>query len=74
MRDYESIYNEVKLITTNTNIVNFDFYNKNNIFILGIDDLNKLKEFVASSYEHLPKELLNKYLIDSQVNEIIQNI
>ena len=74
MRDYESIFNEVKLITTNTNIVNFDFYNKNNIFILGIDDLNKLKEFIVSPYEHLPEELLNKYLIDSQVSEIIQNI
>lgn len=32
LRDYESIFNEVKLITTNKNIKFFDFYDSNNVF------------------------------------------
>lgn len=71
LRDYESIYNEVKLITTNTKIKNLDFYDKENIFILNEDNLNDLKSFLYSPYKKLSEELLKQYSINTAVAEMI---
>lgn len=37
LRVFEALTNEIKLITNNRNIKNYDFYDAKNIFILGID-------------------------------------
>lgn len=50
LRGYEAYFFEKKLITNNKNIKDYSFYNKNNIFILGVDNLNELHSFVNSSY------------------------
>lgn len=71
LRDYESIFNEVKLITTNKNIKSFDFYDENNIFVLGEDDNENLIEFVENPYISLNASILEKYSLDSAVKEII---
>lgn len=71
MRDYESIYNRVKLITTNRYIRGCDFYRKENIFVLDEDKYEDLLEFVRSSFLDLDDNILNKYSIDSFVSEII---
>ena len=52
MRIPESMVNHVKLITNNTNIYKYRFYNKDNIFVLGRDDLNQLKQFINSPWNH----------------------
>ena len=71
MRDYESIYNGVKLITTNSYIRSCDFYKKENVFVLGEDEDRDLLEFVRSSFLNIDEGILKKYSIDSFVNEII---
>ena len=40
-RFYESLYFQKKLITNNKDVVNYDFYNSNNILIVDYDNLIK---------------------------------
>lgn len=50
VRDFESIFNNVKLVTTNKNIINAPFYQKENFFVLGTRPLNEIVAFLNSPY------------------------
>ncbi len=71
MRDYESIFNGVKLITNNKNIKKYDFYKKRNVFILGEDDFHSLKNFINSPYQKLEDDILEKHTLDEMIKEMI---
>lgn len=61
-RDYESVFLKAKLITNNKNARNFDFYNKENVFILGEDDINELPNFIKTPMVEVPSYILEKHL------------
>lgn len=61
MRDFESIFNGIKLITNTENIKTFDFYRPENVFILGERDLSELPAFLASPVVPIEDELLDSY-------------
>lgn len=61
LRTVESIFFKKKLITNNKDIVNYDFYNKNNVFIIGLDNIKKLGEFVNSEYEKNQNHIMENY-------------
>ena len=61
VRALEALFTEKKLITNNLDIINMDFYNKNNIFIIGQDSLNLLRKFIDSDYEKIPKSIIDNY-------------
>lgn len=61
LRCMESIFFEKKLITNNKDIVNYDFYNKENIFILGVDDIETIDKFVKTPYKKIDKKIVNNY-------------
>lgn len=65
LRPMEALFCQKKLITNNKDIVNYDFYNPNNIFILGIDDINKVKEFIDSPYQKIDEKIVNYYDYES---------
>lgn len=71
MRDYESIFNETKLITTNKNIKNYDFYIENNVFILGERNLAELPRFLNTVFSPVPKKILERHTLDTQMQEIL---
>ncbi|MBI6548025.1 hypothetical protein [Xenorhabdus lircayensis] len=54
-----------KIITTNKEICNYDFYNKNNIYILTEDNFSGINDFISSEYQPLPIELYEKYSLQS---------
>lgn len=60
-RTFEAMGYDKKLITTNAEIIKYDFYNPNNIFVLNNDNLAKLNEFLEKPYEPLPVEIKQKY-------------
>lgn len=60
------------MITNNKEIINEDYYNKNNIFIIDEDNINVPIEFINSPYEELPKEMVEKYYIDNWLNELLK--
>ena len=68
LRTMESIFFNKKLITNNLDIVNYDFYNKNNIFIIGKDDINDLPMFLNSDYHNIDKNILKKYTYEDWLN------
>lgn len=72
LRAMESIFFCKKLITDNINIIKEPFYNSQNIFILGKDDINQLKEFLSSPYSPIPQEIIEYYEFQNWINRIIK--
>ncbi len=50
MRTFEALGSGRKLITTNKNIMNYPFYNPNNILVIGRDQFNFPEEFFKLNY------------------------
>lgn len=61
LRPMESIFHRKKLITNSLMIQNYDFYDSNNIFILGKNDLNILPDFLESPYKDIEPFIVGKY-------------
>ncbi len=61
LRGMESLFFKKKLITNNSNIANYDFYNKNNIFIIGKDNWKNISKFINSNYEEIDQDIVLKY-------------
>jgi hypothetical protein len=70
MRTFETLGAEKKLITTNTDVVSYDFYNENNVLV--IDRLNPViaEDFFSRPFVPLAKELMKKYSIEGWVNDL----
>jgi hypothetical protein len=45
---FEALKYEKKIITDNPHVKNYDFYRKENIFIIGEDSENELKNFIEA--------------------------
>ena len=65
LRCMESIFFEKKLITNNKDIVNYNFYNPNNIFIIGKDDFNNMHNFINTKYEKIDNKIVEYYDYDN---------
>lgn len=70
LRDLECLFNKVKLVTTNKYIKNADFYNCNNIFILGEDDWKTLPEFINGKYDDSRPIDMDLYSAEAMIREI----
>lgn len=70
-RPIEALFYKKKLITTFQDIKKFDFYNKKNIFILGIDRMDELKKFLNDEYEEINSEIIEKYTFKKWLERII---
>ncbi|WP_289012846.1 lipopolysaccharide core biosynthesis protein rfaS [uncultured Capnocytophaga sp.] len=71
-RPYEAIGLRKKLITTNKDIVNYDFYNPNNIFVIeDIDNITIPLEFFKTDYQEIDIKLREKYHIKNWIHNII---
>ncbi|KFC18714.1 hypothetical protein [Chryseobacterium sp. FH1] len=73
-RPFEAIGLGKKLITNNPNIVNYDFYNPNNILVIDINNIIIPDEFLKKPYEDLPVGIYEKYSVKNWVNYIIENV
>ncbi|MCG7489697.1 hypothetical protein MHN79_09345 [Vibrio sp. Of14-4] len=70
MRSIEVLGFKKKLITTNQDIVNYDFYNPNNIFIISGDNFLIPDDFFYSAYEDIDCDIYEQYSISSWVDSI----
>lgn len=68
LRPLEALVMQKKIITNNQNIINYDFYNKENIFIIGVDDINELRMFIKKPYKLIDKKMLNYYSFSEWIN------
>jgi len=70
IRVTESLFYKKKMITTNREIVNCDFYNPNNIFVIGISSPNSFEDFIKSEYVDVEERVLDKYDFEKWVEVI----
>lgn len=61
LRPMESLFYQKKLITNNKDLCTMDFYNPNNIFILGKDDMEQLENFCKKKHSEVTSSIIDKY-------------
>lgn len=71
-RVFEALGFKKKLITNNADIVNYDFYNENNIFVISEDSLEIPKSFFESEYIEVPAETLDKYKLKNWIAQVFK--
>lgn len=71
-RIFEAMAIRKKVITNNRTILDYDLYNPNNILVLAEDLSNLTADFFNTDYEELPREIYNKYTLETWVNTVFQ--
>jgi len=71
IRIQESLVHKIKLITDCSWIKKFEFYDSENIFIIGEDDFRRLPIFLNTPYKQVDAEILNHMYIEDLLTEII---
>ncbi|WLC80090.1 hypothetical protein [Clostridium estertheticum] len=72
MRTIETLGAKRKMITTNTNIKKYDFYNENNIFIMDKYSLEEIEQFIKHKYEPIGEDIYTKYSLHRWIETIIK--
>lgn len=73
IRIQESLIHKIKLITDDRSIEKYDFYNPNNIFILGKDDLTGLRSFLDTPYKPITSSFLEHAFYDQLIDAFLCN-
>jgi hypothetical protein len=71
-RAFEAMGLEKKLITTNKDIVNYDFYHPQNILVLDLEDIQIPDDFVTSPYLSVDEKILSKYRLENWVKPVFK--
>lgn len=72
IRMIESAVNQIKLITDSTSIMETPIYRKENVFILGRDDMGRIKEFLNSPFIPLEQEVLETFYFDTDIKKYME--
>lgn len=73
IRTLDALNLNIKLITNNFEIVKMDFYNPDNIFVLGLDHNKDIKKFLNSPYNKIDKNIINNYQLEKWVERFEKN-
>jgi hypothetical protein len=73
-RIFESMGMNKKIITNNSSVMEYDFYNPNNILVVDFDNLSIPKTFFETSFEPIDETIKQKYHLKSFVKTIVNNI
>lgn len=73
LRPMESIFFKKKLITDNKGILHEDFYNSQNIFVLGVDNISNIRNFISSPYKEVDPDIVNKFDFNSWLTRFDSN-
>ena len=72
MRTMEALGLKKKIITTNEEIKQYDFYDPNNIYVFSRENLKIPEGFLAKKHKEVNADIYNKYLIDHWVDDFLQ--
>lgn len=73
-RPIEAIRLHKKLITSYKRIKEYDFYRKENVFILGEDPIEDLKNFIMRPYEEIPCNIIYQYSFKGMLQTVYQTM
>ncbi len=71
IRTIEMLGMNKKLITTNQNIKEYDFYNPENILIIDRENIVISSDFLTSSYQIIADDIYKKYSIEQWIDDIL---
>ncbi|MGH1387952.1 hypothetical protein [Kordia sp.] len=71
-RIFEALGHRKKLITTNKDIVNYDFYHPQNILVVDENNIEIPANFVTSDYVEIDSAILSNYKIENWVKPIFE--
>ena len=71
IRTLEMIGAGKKIITTNKDIVRYDFYSPNNILVIERNNPKLNLDFFSSKFVPIPKKIVDKYSIEVWVNDVL---
>jgi hypothetical protein len=71
-RTFESLGYQKKLITNNTLVKSFDFYNPANIYLIENENLDGLDVFLNTPYQPVNKDILTKYSFTNWLKNVLQ--
>lgn len=74
MRTIEALGSQRKLITTNKDIVNYDFFDKNNIYVFDLESFEIPSAFLETEYHEINENIYKKYSLSSWINTIFGEI
>lgn len=69
-RIFEALGYSKKLITNNPDVVNYDFYNPNNIFVVTEDNVNIPVDFFETEYIEVDSYIVKKYKLESWISTV----
>ena len=70
-RPIEAAFYNRKLITNFKDIINYDFYSPQNIFVIGKDNYDDLDSFLSGEFQNIPPEIINQYCFDGWMTSFI---
>lgn len=62
-----------KLITTNPDAVNYDFYHPDNVLVINLNELWKIKIFLETPFHIIDQNIIQKYSIRFWVSSLFSN-
>ena len=71
MRDFEVVFNGIKGITNSQWIQSFELYDPSRFFILGLDDLGRLPDFLAAPFKPISEEELYPFSDDVYMEKLL---
>lgn len=73
LRVMEGLFFKKKVISNNSNLVLYDFYSRENFFILDVDDTSELASFIYSDYKEIDSEILERYYFENWLERLISS-
>lgn len=71
LRFFEALRYQKKIITNNKTVMEYDFYDPQNIFIINHDDMSRLGEFISTPYKEISKEIVDQYSFSSWLSKYV---
>lgn len=71
-RVMECLCYKKKLITNDTDIVNYEFYTQDNIFVIGLDSWDNISDFIYSPYQEISRSIIEKYDFGTWCKRIVE--
>jgi hypothetical protein len=71
-RIFEAMAYQKKIITNNQTIMEYDFYNPNNILVIDFENVSFVPEFFMSPYQPIPDDIFNKYTLNTWVETVFE--
>ena len=70
MRTIEALAQGKKIITSNVDIKNYDFFSDENILVIDTNTLKIDVDFIRSDFKKIPSDILDKYSLQGWIKDI----